>query len=147
MGVRGPVPKRSEDRIRRNKDESGPVEKIAAIGTVDVPPLGLEDPDPMVIDFYESLKNSAQARYYEASDWWLAKFAAKAIDDYLKNDRGKAKSAMMLQTVLSMLSDLLMTEADRRRLRLEIERNPNGEDSNVLDITDRLMEMMNSQAQ
>lgn len=42
MGPRGPVPKRSDQRIRRNKDDAGLVEKITTISAVDAPPLGLE---------------------------------------------------------------------------------------------------------
>src|SRR5690554_1755318 len=45
MGTRGPIPKRSEQRIRRNKDEGSAVEKITAIGRVEAPPLDFDDPD------------------------------------------------------------------------------------------------------
>lgn len=119
MGSRGPVPKRSEERIRRNKDEAGPVEKIVAIGRVEIPELGLEDPHPMIVDFYESLKDSAQSQYYEPSDWEYARITMHFLDGLV---RRSGPSAQMLATVATMLSGLLVTEGDRRRVRLEVER-------------------------
>ena len=56
--TKGPIPKRSEERIRRNKPEVE-ITKIETEGTVPVPPLDIDDPHPMIEDFYESLKDSA----------------------------------------------------------------------------------------
>jgi hypothetical protein len=62
MGSRGPMSKRSDQRVRRNKDDGGAeVEKLAAVGPVEIPDLNIEDPHPLIIDFYESLKDSAQS--------------------------------------------------------------------------------------
>ncbi|AEV52145.1 hypothetical protein [Rhodococcus phage RGL3] len=136
MGSRGPVPKRSEERIRRNQDE-GPVEKVEALGTVEVPPLGLTDPHPMIVDLYESLADSAQAKFYEPSDWQYARFTLHFADQQVKSSK---PSAQMLMAVQSALTDLLVSEGARRRVRLEIERS--AAEGQVLDIASMFREKM-----
>ncbi|MGW6624220.1 phage terminase small subunit [Nocardia sp. NPDC055002] len=135
MGSRGPVPKRSDERIRRNND--GPIDKIEVVGSVDIPELGMDDPHPLVVDIYDSLIESAQSRYYEASDWTYAKFALHFADGLLKSSR---PSAQLLVSVNQMFTDLLVSEGSRRRVKLEIERNQST--AKVLDFTDRLLEKL-----
>ncbi|RJQ79968.1 hypothetical protein D5S17_09355 [Pseudonocardiaceae bacterium YIM PH 21723] len=118
MGARGPVPKRSHQRLRRNKDDV-PAEKISAIGVVPVPELGLPDPHPIIVDFYESLKASAQSKYYEPSDWAYARFTLHFADRLVKSGK---PSSQMLAAINSALTDLLVSEGARRRVRLEVER-------------------------
>lgn len=118
MGSRGPVPKRSEERIRRNKEEV-PVETVTAIGIVQVPDLDFEDPHPMIRDFYESLKDSAQSKFYEPSDWQFARFTLHFADRLVKSGK---PSSQMLAAVNSALTELLVSEGSRRRVRLEVER-------------------------
>ena len=115
--VSGPVPKRSSERIRRNADIVE-IEKVQAIGLVEPPDLDFPDPHPMVVDFYESLKDSAQSKYYEPSDWQFARFICHYMNKQLKG----APSAQMLASINSALADLLVSEGSRRRVRLEIER-------------------------
>ncbi len=118
MGTRGPVPKRVDQRVRRNKDEQ-PVETVTAPGAVDVPALDFPEPHPMIVDFYESLTNSAQAQFYEPSDWQFARFTLHFADRLVKSGK---PSSQMLAAVNSALSDLLVSEGSRRRVRLEVER-------------------------
>jgi hypothetical protein len=125
----GPVPKRSDERIRRNKDV--PIESVTAIGTVDVPELDLPDPHPLVVDLYGSLRESAQSRYYEPSDWQYARFTLHFVDFLLKSNR---PSAQLLTAVNTMFTDLLVSEGSRRRVRLEVERSDSGGD--VIDVAD-----------
>lgn len=129
MGVRGPVPKRSDQRVRRNKDED--LEKVEAIGVVRMPHLGLDNPHPLVVDLYLSLAESAQSRFYEPSDWHYARFALHFADVLLKSAR---PSSQLLASVQTMLTDLLVSEGSRRRVRLEVERNQSG--GEVLDVAD-----------
>jgi hypothetical protein len=136
MGTRGPVPKRSEERVRRNKDDV-PVESVSVIGEVEVPDLDFPDPHPMVIDFYESLKESGQAKFYEPSDWQFARFTLHFADQLLKSGR---PSSQMLAAVNSALTDLLVSEGARRRVRLEVERE--AAKAEVLDIASVLRERL-----
>lgn len=131
MGVTGPVPKRSEQRIRRNKPDV-PIEKVEAIGAVVVPDLGLVDPHPIVSDLYLAMKESGQSRFYEPSDWQYARFAFHFADLLLKSSR---PSGQLLSTVQSMLTDLLLSEGARRRVRLEVERSVQS-GGEVLEVAD-----------
>lgn len=130
MGGIGPVPKRSDERIRRNKPDR-PIEKVTAIGSVNIPDLGLDDPHEVTVGLYQALLDSAQSRYFEPSDWAYARFCLHFADKLVKQAR---PSGQVLATVHSMLSDLLVSEGSRRRFRIEIERADVGAENNVLDI-------------
>lgn len=130
MGTRGPIPARSDQRVRRNKPDV-PIDKVQAIGSVWIPDLDMPDAHPLVVELYLSLKESAQSRYYEASDWTYAKFALHFADNLLKAQR---PSAQLLATVQTMLTDLLVSEGARRRVRLEVERSESH--GTVLEVAD-----------
>ena len=136
MGQKGPVPKRSTERIRRNKD-GGEIETIEAIGPVETPDLGFADPHPMIVDLYNSLSESAQSRYYEASDWQFARFTLHFADQLVKSGR---PSAQLLAAVNQSLTDLLVSEGSRRRVRLEVERNQ--AEGTVLDVAEMFRQQM-----
>lgn len=130
MGARGPVPKRSDQRIRRNKPET-PIDKVEVIGKVHAPDLGFDDPHPLTEDLFNSLAESAQSRYYEPSDYEMARSVLFFLDQQFKSSR---PSAQMVAALFSQLTDLLITEGARRRVRLEVERQQAGGD--VLDVAD-----------
>lgn len=135
-GFSGPVPKRSEERIRRNKPDVD-ITKIEAVGSVEQPELGFPDPHPVIADLWNSLGKSAQSEYYEPSDWQYARFILHFADGLIKNSR---PSGQMLQTITSAMSDLLVSEGSRRRVRMEIERAKSAEE--VIDITSQIKERM-----
>lgn len=132
----GPIPKRSDERIRRNIPDV-PIEKLDIQGEVAIPDLGMDDPHPMIVDFYESLKDSAQSRYYEPSDWQFARITCYFLDEQLKSFK---PSGQMLATLSSMLTELLVSEGARRRMRLEIERSVG--EAKVLDVADRFKALL-----
>lgn len=136
MGTRGPVPKRSDERIRRNKDEV-PIEKVEAIGPVEIPELGFDNPHPVVVDLYRSLSESAQSQFYEPSDWQYARFALHFANRLLTSPK---PSGQMLASVNAMLTDLLVSEGSRRRVRLEVERNQ--AEGDVIDIAAHFRQAM-----
>lgn len=156
MGSRGPIPKREDQRVRRNETEI-PTEKVTAIGVVPVPDLsiGIEDPHPFVVAFYESIRQSAQSRFYEPSDWFTAILMLRALNEelnavYLSGDNeGKKKpiGPMKLQIINQMGSTLLLTEGDRRRVRMEIERNAKSgeEGAKVLTMADHFKQVLGAQ--
>lgn len=115
----GPVPKRDEDRIRRNTPDVE-TDKLEIEGEVIVPPLNMPfDPHPMVVDFYSSLVISGQAKFYEPSDWEYARLVCFIMHNVVSSPRPSSEMFKALQTAMS---NLLVTEGDRRRLRLEIVR-------------------------
>ena len=113
----GPVPKRSDQRVRRNK--TAPVSKLRAVGVVDVPELGLVDPDPLVAELWASQHASAQRQYMEPSDWSHFKVMLRLLDGQLKSSR---LNANLMQVVESMMSKHGVAEGHRRQLRIEVER-------------------------
>ena len=109
MGTRGPVPKRTESRQRRNAPE---VETIKAAGADDVAQPS-PDPDwhPIAARLWHSLGESGQSRFYEPSDWAVA---YSLMDDLSHYKASSKRSGQMLATIMSALSSLLVTEANRR---------------------------------
>ncbi|WP_109556969.1 phage terminase small subunit [Mycobacteroides abscessus] len=154
IGTRGPIPKREDQRVRRNEQEI-PTEKVVAIGKVPVPDLGLENPHPFVVEFYESIRQSAQSNYYEPSDWQFARLTMYALNEELNavyqsgDNKGKKKplGVMKLQVLNQMMSTLLLTEGDRRRVRMEIERNPGptADGGKVLTMADHFKQVLGAQ--
>jgi hypothetical protein len=131
LGQTGPIPARSDQKVRRNKPDIE-IEKVTAIGAVKIPELGIPRAHQLVVDIYDSLRISAQSRYYEPSDWQFARLTLHLVNKLLRAQR---PSAQMVASINQMLSVLLMTEGDRRRVRMEIERNPEG-GADVIQIAD-----------
>lgn len=123
MGTRGPVPKRSSQRRRENKPEI-PLRAGRAAARPRVPAAD-RTWHPIARGMFESLQRSGQSEFFEASDWQSARLAAEATSRLLKAEKF---SAMLLSAVDAMWARLLMTEADRRRLRIELERPAEDED-------------------
>lgn len=136
MAQYGPVPKRSEERIRRNKPDVE-ITKVEAEGEVVQPELGFPDPHPIIQDFWVSMSESGQSKYYEPSDWQFARFVLHFADQLLKSSR---PSAQLFQGVNSALGDLLVSEGARRRVRMEVERQKASAD--VVDLASIFEERM-----
>ncbi|GAA2609543.1 hypothetical protein GCM10010411_49770 [Actinomadura fulvescens] len=140
MATKGPVPKRSDQRRRRNENPEGiPTTEVPRIGaTVDAPPLGFVTHD-LAMDFYASLARSEQAHYFEPSDWQAARILTMELGRML--NAGKP-SGQLYTALWSAMGDLLATEGQRRRLRFEIDRTPSGgedkQNAAVIDLAKRL---------
>lgn len=134
----GPVPKRSEERRRRNK-EGGEIVKVdvAALAAEDVTiPAANEDWHPTAYAMYESLMRSGQAIFYEPSDWALAYTLCETLSralDPVPMVVGAGEDSKVefhevplpgaaLNAFLKGMASLMVTEGDRRRLRIELER-------------------------
>ena len=87
---------------------------------------------PIAQDFYLSLASSGQADFYQDSDWMYAYAVCDDLSYYKKSGQ---RSAMMLTAIMSALSNLLVTEGDRRRVRIELTApEPEGDDAAVLTL-------------
>jgi hypothetical protein len=130
---RGPVPKRSSERRRRNK-ESKPQTAPALVAKVEAP-KAKAGWHPIAKAWYASLSESGQTQFFEPSDWQAAQYVAEVMS---RNLREKKFSGSLFNAVWSAMSDLLTTEAARRRVRLEIERVGDGEEppAGVVAISD-----------
>jgi len=120
MGDRGPVPKRSSERRRRNKDDVTP---LAVSGKPTRPPPLPAGCHSIARRWYRSLGSSGQSQFFEPSDWAAALLLVEAISRVLSMERFSAEA---FKAVWSAMGDLLTTEAARRRVRLEIERGSSG---------------------
>jgi hypothetical protein len=117
MGARGPAPARSDQRRRTNKPET-PIDKVEAAGAVEIPAPN-EHWHSTAKAWYESLSDSGQSRFYEPSDWWQAHYCAELIHQSLVGDK---VNAQLIAQIRGMMTDLLSSEASRRRVSMEIVR-------------------------
>jgi hypothetical protein len=163
MGSRGPVPKRSDQRRRRNKPSEKVTDKTPAGRARETPPVSRASQPaeaaaetepagevrkanarwhPVAKRWFESLSASGQSKFYEPSDWATAELIAESISRELKPQVvgvTKDGEAVMVavppkgQTIsawLKGMSVLLVTEGDRRRMQLELQRpDPAGEEA------------------
>lgn len=106
---------------------------------------------PIVRDWYQSLDRSGQSHFYEPSDWQLARIIAESMsrelspqpmvvgrgdDAHIEMVRLPPKGASVAAWLKAM-SSLLVTEGDRRRLRLELDREAAAQDEEpVADVAD-----------
>ncbi|MDH2424746.1 hypothetical protein [Sphaerisporangium sp. TRM90804] len=89
---------------------------------------------PIAQDWYVSLAVSGQAKFYQPSDWQVARYVAEAMTRNLNASRF---SAQMFAAVMGAMTELLTTEGARRRARLELERRrPDDEEAGVTVLDD-----------
>lgn len=79
---------------------------------------------------WESLKNSGQSDFFQESDW---AYAYSILEDFSFQKKAQAEgrkmSAETIKTLYAGLDKLMMTEAERRRARIELEEPASDEDS------------------
>lgn len=144
MGTRGPIPKRSDQRRRRNA--AGTPDQAAGADDVVMP-----EPDeswhPVARMWYVSLGQSGQSEFYEPSDWAYAFLIAESISRDLEEqvvgvvqqgpNAGEIVKSVIplkgasLSAYAKAFSVLLVSEGDRRRALMELQRggkeNPNAD--------------------
>ena len=119
MGARGPMPKRSEERTRRNKEgEDGIALKKGIALPYEWKAPG-ENWDPRVVEFYDSFKESGMQAYYQQTDVAVLWLACDLLSSQVVN-HGRP-SAMMLAECMKMLDGLGITEGERRRIKIELD--------------------------
>jgi hypothetical protein len=115
----GPMPKRSEERTRRNKtgEDGLSVKKGVALPYQWQEPG--EDWDPRIVTFYESFKDSGMQAYYQQTDVSVLWLACDLLSSQVMSS-GRP-SAMMLAECMKMLDGLGITEGERRRIKIELD--------------------------
>lgn len=113
----GPVPKRSDERRRRNKSD---VETLTGTaGVVAVAPEADEGWHPLAVDWFRSLAESGQAQWYQPSDWQQARVWAELLSRQLMSDK---MNSQIITAWSAGATELLTTEGARRRARVELAR-------------------------
>jgi hypothetical protein len=134
-GAGGPPPKRSDQRRRRNTPAAGDAETVADSFDVVVPPEGDAWHEVAKV-WYRGLASSGQSVFYTSSDWATAYLLAESISRELKPQpivvgSGESREVEMhelppkgasLAAWLKGMTALLVTEGDRRRAALELQR-------------------------
>jgi hypothetical protein len=118
------MPKRSEERTRRNATGADGLSITKGTARGGKPFPANKDWDPLTRKWYDAIKKSGIADYYEQSDWAMALIIANELDAYYKEAarEGGKRSAMMLASILSAMGELGLTEGDRRRMKIELEK-------------------------
>ena len=126
--ARGPVPNRSDDLARPRSRKGGDQQEVTkgVLRSVTIPTA---DPEwhPIATMLWESLEDSGQADFYQQSDWAFAYSLMEDLTRYkepqVNRETGELyfkRSGQMLQTIYSAMERLLVTEGDRRRVRIEL---------------------------
>lgn len=115
----GPIPERSDRRRRTNIPEGVQVTQAAGAEVV-VPPDADETWHAVATRWFDSLKTSGQSAFYEDSDWATAYLIAESMSRELHT--GEPPTGAALAAWLKAMASLMVTEGDRRRARLELER-------------------------
>lgn len=99
-----------------------PVAQKEAIQPALVFPDGTR-PEQMTTDLWESLAVSGFHEHYTQADWQAALILMYSLDQMIKTMIGKGElPAMKMIEMRAIMSDLLVVESSRRRLRLEVQR-------------------------
>jgi hypothetical protein len=125
MGVKGPIPKRDDERVRRNTTGEDGLEtkNFSMSDPVKIPDAFFENDE--VQGMWAALQISVNVQYFEPTDWAYAIFVLTRID------RGLAKGepgAMMMSAWDGLLKQLAMTETERRRIKIEAHRGVQAEE-------------------
>ena len=131
----GPVPNRESD-LARPRQRKGKDQVAVTKGESRAVTIPRADPEwhPIALMLWNSLKKSGQADFYQQSDWAFAYSLCEDLSMYKKplvNRDGEEyhkRSGQMLQTIYSAMERLLVTEGDRRRVRIELHEPEPGED-------------------
>lgn len=145
---RGPVPKRSQARRRRNKtDESGADITVEHV-ELDMPPVEHPEPNPgwhpAALAIWKGAVESGITVFWEPSDWAVLALTCSQISQEYADDLiiekvklpmdgnmgggeelvygSRPMPAGKFTAVLKALGSLGMTEGDRRRMHIELER-------------------------
>lgn len=128
-----PIPKRSDQLHDKRPSRLEGLTQLAVNNPYYEQPEPNPDWHPIAMQWYESLPKSGQSHYYQASDWATAVMCADLISrEFHRADDPESKkgiSPMMIHEIFTQAGNLLTTEGERRRLRLELIRAEKNDDS------------------
>lgn len=133
MGVRGPVPRRSEERVGHAHQAGGQAAGITPgeLREIKWPPAD-RNWSKRAKEMYKAARDSGQSDFFQQTDIARLRFLLDQVTYY---EGQPQRSAMMLQTITTEMSNLLFAEGDRRRVRIELSRVDNSnEDAQVVAI-------------
>lgn len=145
MGDRGPLPNKDSDLARSRSRKGAEAQPAATMGVLR--DVTIPDPDPewgpVAHMLYESIKTSGIADFYQDSDWAFAFFVISEIDVYRRKGVNKETgeeypthrpSGQMFAALAGAMTALGLTEGDRRRMRIELEKPKEEHDAQLYAI-------------
>jgi hypothetical protein len=139
-----PRPKREAELARPRSRKGGDIKPVTkgVMRPVKIPNASREW-HPIALRFWNSLKESGQADFFQASDWAFAWSLCDDLSYYKKplvNRDGEEyhkRSPEMLKAIYAGMERLLVTEGDRRKARIELhEPEPEADDAALYAIAD-----------
>jgi hypothetical protein len=118
-----PRPRKSEAELKHPREQNGkdkgvnPEVSHGQQREVTIPHADGEW-HPTAKKMYASFRTSGQVDFWQNSDWAYAWFLMGELSSYLSTK----KSAMMLDSIMRGLERLMVTETDRRKARIELQR-------------------------
>ena len=119
MGARGAAPKPNSRRAAKDLDRRNGVVQVK--GEVQQP-HAFREWHRVARSWYDSLPKSAQAQYYEPSDWQLAKVAAEMLSDWFNTPLERRSTAFPKQ-FLDIQKALSTTHLYRLSSHIEVSRD------------------------
>ena len=134
------IPK-PEHELQRPRARKGRDQQESVIG-IRQPVTWVHEADsewhPIAIQIYESVATSGQAQYYQDSDWAIlysicediSYYKTPTVSTWVDKKTGeikeypKPRSGQMLASIMGSLTTLLLTEGDRRKVRMELQDPP-----------------------
>lgn len=117
-GPRGPVPKPTAQRRRRNAP-TGPELLTVPTGSASTPPEADPGWHEVIIGWFNGLRDGPEAEFMTPAGWAFARYLAERESANIQSAR---PSAMVSALFVSAQGDLMTTEGSRRRLRVELDR-------------------------
>ncbi|WJN63101.1 terminase small subunit [Streptomyces phage phiScoe44] len=131
----GPIPNREADLARPRERKGSDVQPVTR---GEMLPTKVPNADrewhPIARRLWDSVKASGQTAFYQQSDYAVLYSLCDDLSHFKKSGK---RSSQMAQTIYSALGNLLVTEGDRRRARIELhEPEDEGDTASVLAIAD-----------
>lgn len=125
----GPPPKHPDQRRRRNAVPGG--ERVVTLAAATPVPAALPVVrgivwHPLAVQYFESVRESGQARFFEPSDWAMVFELCLAMS---KLNRAKRFGAELFSQVWNAMKDLEGTDVARRKAHLFISRPIPGQET------------------
>jgi|SRR5690606_7087980 len=118
----GPIPNRSGDHSRARDANRGDRPDLKKGESLEA---NIPDADPewgkVARLVWESFANSGTKAFWEESDWAAAYWVCVQIDRHDQDPTARG-SAQNMATIWQAMTGLMMTEAERRRARIELEK-------------------------
>lgn len=142
--ARGPVPNREADLARPRERKGSEIVPVSSgeLRPVTIPVMD-KDWHPIAKMLWKALKTSGQSDWYQNSDWAFAFSLCDDLSAYKEPTVARdgseymKRSPEMLKAIYTAMERLLVTEGDRRRVRIELSPpEPEQEPASVVAIAD-----------